>query len=74
MKDHHEHTKTSTSLGTRIRFMGHSCSFFCNRKTDTDVIEPRDTKPNHRESVAVEAITVPEIPAFRPESHRTQSL
>lgn len=66
-QEHHEHTRTSTTLSTRARVMGHSCSFFCTRKTDTDVIDPKDTKPGHRESVTVEAIKVPEV-------QHTQSL
>lgn len=65
-QEHHEHTTTSTTLSTRARFMGHSCSFFCTRKTDTDVIDPKDTKPCAKDA-PLEAIKAPEV-------HRTQSL
>lgn len=41
----HNHSTTSTTMRVKASAMGYSCIFFCQRKTDDDVVEPRDTQP-----------------------------
>jgi len=44
----HAHQSTSITVRLRASMLPYSCGFFCQRKTDSDVVEPKDTKPEDK--------------------------
>jgi hypothetical protein len=58
------HSTSNTTFMGRARFMGYGCSFFCNRVTGDDVVEPRDTNPEAVD-VTVPPVEMPEVSSAR---------
>ncbi len=43
-KELHTHTQSSTTFKADAGTKKYHCGFFCQRKTDSDVIEPKDSR------------------------------
>jgi hypothetical protein len=54
--DKHTHTKTHTVVRANAGYWPFSCGFFCNRATDTDVIDPQHTEPKRDEDLTKKVI------------------
>ena len=45
MEKNAKHNTTSTTLKVDAGYKKYHCGFFCQRKTSSDVVDPKDTKP-----------------------------
>jgi hypothetical protein len=58
MDDKHEshtHTKTNTTFRGRASYWPITCSFFCSRITDTDVVDPKKQADTKKEEEKVDS-------------------